>query len=180
LTDWRIDGSPDPPIRNPANPPIRQSVNPPTISMERQFITFDIDAPPDRVAQVMKDVERWPEWTPTVTTIKRFDAGDFRVGSRLMIKQPKFPPAFWKATKIEPLGFTWVSSAPGMRVVANHYVEPLGPGSRVTLSLEFHGFLGPWFGRMTRGVNQRYLELEARGLKGRSENPLYMSSGGIA
>src|SRR5215208_5989263 len=111
-------------------PPRRRPRSPDFAAMEKQFITFDIDAPADRVAQVMKDVERWTEWTPTVKSIRRFDSGDFRVGSRLMIKQPKFPPAFWKATKIEPLGFTWVSTAPGLRVVANHYVEPLGPNSR--------------------------------------------------
>ena len=146
--------------------------------MERQSITVDIAAPAERVAAVMKDVERWPEWTPTVKRIKRLDGGDFRVGSRLMISQPKFPPAFWKATKIEPLGFTWVSTAPGMRVVANHYVEALGPNSRATLSLEFHGLLGPWFGRLTKGINQRYLELEAAGLRQRSENPLYKYQGG--
>lgn len=147
--------------------------------MERQFITFDIDAAPDRVAGVMKDVERWPEWTPTVKRVKRLDSGDFRVGSRLMISQPKFPPAFWKATKIEPLGFTWVSTAPGMKVVAHHYVEPLGPNSRVTLSLEFHGLIGQWFGRMTKGINERYLALEAKGLKARAENPLYTHHGGL-
>ena len=147
--------------------------------MERQFITFDINAPADRVAEVMKDVDRWPEWTPTVKRIKRFDSGDFRVGSRLMISQPKFPPAFWKATKVEPLGFTWVSTAPGMRVVASHYVEPLGPNSRATLSLEFHGLVGPWFGRLTKGINERYLALEAKGLTERAQNPLYTHAGGL-
>jgi hypothetical protein len=145
--------------------------------MERQFITVDIDAPAERVASVMKDVERWREWTPTVNWIRRLDHGEFRVGSRVLISQPKFPPAFWKATKIEPLGFTWVSTAPGMRVVAHHFVEPLGPGSRATLSLEFHGLIGPWFGRMTKSINTRYLGLEAEGLKLRSENPLYQRTG---
>lgn len=144
--------------------------------MERQFITVDIDAPAERVAEVMRAVERWVEWTPTVNWIKRLDPGDFRVGSRVMISQPKFPPAFWKATRVEPLGFTWVSTAPGMRVVANHFVEPLGPVSRATLSLEFHGLFGPWFGRLTKGINERYLALEANGLKARSENPLYTRS----
>lgn len=145
--------------------------------MERQFIIFDVAAPPDRVAQVMKDVERWPEWTPTVKRVKRLGSGDFRVGSRLLISQPKFPPAFWKATQVDTTGFTWVSTAPGMRVVASHYVEPLGPNSRVTLSLEFHGLIGPWFGRLTKGINQRYLELEAEGLSARAVNPLYMHTG---
>ena len=32
-------------------------------------VTVDIPAPPDRVWAVIADVERWPEWTPTVTRI---------------------------------------------------------------------------------------------------------------
>jgi hypothetical protein len=144
--------------------------------MIRQFVSIDIAAPAERVAAVMKDTDRWPEWTPTVNWIRRLDSGDFRVGSRAIISQPKFPPAFWKVTRIEPLGFVWVSVAPGMRVVAHHYVEPGGPNSRATLSLEFHGLLGPWFGRMTAGINQRYLDLEANGLKNRSENPRFTHS----
>jgi hypothetical protein len=147
--------------------------------MERQSMTIDIAAPAERVASVMKDIERWAEWTPTVKRVRRLDSGEFRGGSRVLISQPKFPPAFWKATTIEPLGFTWVSSAPGMRVVASHFVEPLGPNARATLSLEFHGLLSPWFGRMTAGINQRYLALEATGLKARCENPLYQHSGGL-
>jgi hypothetical protein len=145
--------------------------------MERQFITIDIAAPPERVSEVMKDIDRWVEWTPTVKRIRRIDHGEFRVGSRVVISQPRFPPALWKATSVEPLGFVWVSSAPGMRVIAQHFAETISGGSRATLSLEFHGLLGPWFGRMTAGINQRYLEAEATGLKARSENPQYRRTG---
>jgi hypothetical protein len=30
-------------------------------------------------------------------------------------------------------GFTWVSVGPGIRVIARHFVEPNGAGSRATL-----------------------------------------------
>jgi uncharacterized protein YndB with AHSA1/START domain len=139
----------------------------------RKFsITVEIDAPAERVWQVMSDTDRWPEWTPSVRSIKRLGAGPFAVGQRAVIRQPKFPPASWKITGIEPgRSFTWVSAAPGLRVTAHHWVEPTPRGSRATLSLDLQGPLGGLFGRLTRAITERYLAFEARGLKGRSENP---------
>lgn len=140
--------------------------------MRRFSITTDISAPADRVWQVMSDTERWHEWTPSVTSVRRLGGGPFAVGSRAVIRQPKFPPALWKVTAIEPgKSFTWVSVAPGLRVVGHHSVEPTVGGSRATLSLELQGIFGGAFGRMTKGITARYLAFEARGLKARSEDP---------
>jgi carbon monoxide dehydrogenase subunit G len=137
-------------------------------------ITIDIAAPVERVWQVMSDTERWHEWTPSVTSITRLGAGPLDVGSRAIIRQPKFPPALWKVTAIEPgRGFTWVSVAPGLRVIAHHHVEPAVQGSRVTLSLELQGVFGEMFGRLTKDITERHLALEANGLKARSEDPAY-------
>ena len=100
----------------------------------------------------MSDTDRWHEWTPSVTSIKRIGDGPFAVGGRLVIRQPKFPPALWRLTAIEPgRSFTWVSAAPGLRVVARHEVEPAAVGSRARLSLELQGIFGGLFGRMTKG-----------------------------
>jgi hypothetical protein len=135
-------------------------------------ITTDIDAPAARVWQVMSDTDRWHEWTPSVTSIRRLGEGPFAVGSRVVIRQPKFPPALWRLTAIEPdRSFTWVSVAPGLRVIGHHSVEPRGGGSRPTLSLTLHGIFGGVFGRLTENVTERYLGYEASGLKARSEDP---------
>lgn len=132
---------------------------------------FEVAAPPDRVWAVMRDVERWHEWTASVTSIKVVGGGPLRVGSRAWVRQPKFPPALWQATEVDERGrsFTWVSRAPGMLVTARHAVTPSGSGSRALLSLRYEGLLGPFFARITRGITERYLDLEAAGLKGRSE-----------
>lgn len=141
-------------------------------------IAVDIAAPPSRVWEVMSDVERWHEWTPSVTSITRGDAAPVGVGTKLTIRQPKFPPAFWKVTKIEPgRGFESVSPGPGFRVIARHWIEASGTGSRATLSLELQGPLGGLFGSMTKGITERYLAMEAAGLKARSENPAFMHAG---
>jgi hypothetical protein len=141
-------------------------------------ITIDIAAPADRVFEVMSDMERWHEWTPSVTSIKRLGGGPFGVGSRLLIRQPKFPPALWKVAAIEPgRSFTSVSIGPGFRVIAHHSVEPAPTGSKATLSLDLQGPLGGVFGRMTKGITERYIAFEAAGLKARSENPAFHHTG---
>lgn len=138
--------------------------------MKEFSVSIDIAAPAERVFAVMTDVERWPEWTPSVTRVDRLDGGPFAVGSRVRVVQPKLPPAVWRATAlIEGRGFTWVSSAPGLRVTAHHRVEPTGAGSRATLAIQYAGLFGPLLAWLTRDINDRYLGLEAAGLKARSE-----------
>jgi uncharacterized protein YndB with AHSA1/START domain len=132
-------------------------------------INVDVDAPPDRVWAVMSDIEKWHEWTPSVRSITRRERGPIRPGHRAWVRQPKFPPAQWTVTEVGDRSFTWVSRAPGLIVTAKHSVTPIGSGSRATLWLNFAGIFGPFFGRLTRDINNRYLAMEAAGLKRRSE-----------
>lgn len=133
-------------------------------------ISVDISAPPDRVWAVMIDGERWAEWTPSVTSIRRLDAGPLRVGSRARIRQPRVPPAVWRVTQLDDgRSFTWVTGSALARATGRHSVEPTTGGSRATLSISYSGLLGGVVGRLTRDLNDRYLALEARGLKARSE-----------
>jgi uncharacterized membrane protein len=132
--------------------------------------SVEIQAPPDRVWDVLRDVERWPEWTPSVTSVKPVDPGPFDVGTRVVIRQPKLRAARWRVTELhEGEGFTWVTHSPGVHVTARHQIEPTAGGSRVKLSLQFSGPLAPLVTRLTRGLNERYLTMEAQGLKARSE-----------
>jgi hypothetical protein len=133
-------------------------------------IAVDIAAPPDAVWSVMSDVERWHEWTPSVRSIRRLDDGPLRVGSRALIRQPRFPPAMWTVIAIEPgRSFLWKSGLPGMWVHAHHAVTPHNGGTRARLQLHFEGALARLLGHATRRINNEYLGLEARGLKRRSE-----------
>ena len=136
-------------------------------------ITTEIAAPPDVVFAVMTDIERWPEWTPTVTRVERLsDAGTpLALGSRLRIVQPKVPPADWTVTALEPgRGFRIIARSPGATVEADHWAETMGADrSRVTLSVTFAGFLGRVIGWLMRDLNNRYIAQEAAGLKRRSE-----------
>ena len=131
---------------------------------------MDIAAPPERVWAVMTDAERWPEWTPSVTSIKRLDSGPLRIGSRARVKQPKFMAAEWTVTAVdEGRAFTWVTRAPGTTITARHSLEPIAAGTRVTLSVQYAGLLERVLDWLTREVNDKYLAMEAAGLKQRSE-----------
>ena len=145
---------------------------------DKQFsISIGINAPADRVYEVMADTERWPEWTPSVKSIKRLDSGPFAVGSRAVIRQPKFPPALWTVTAIDGRrSFTWMNRAPGIKVIAHHSIDANGDGSRATLSLRYEGLLAGLFSRLTRNISHRYLAWEAHGLKARAENPFFRVS----
>ncbi|MCK0112578.1 SRPBCC family protein [Ornithinimicrobium sp. F0845] len=136
-----------------------------------QSITVDITAPPERVWAVLCDVESWPEWTPTVTSVRRLDEGLLRVGSRAVVNQPRLPETEYVVTELEPdRSFTWVASAPGVRTTARHLVDPLPEGgARVRLSVAQAGLLGVVMGRFLRGLTDRYLANEANGLRARAE-----------
>lgn len=136
-----------------------------------QTITVEIAAPPERVWEVLTDVESWPEWTSTVTSVRRLDEGPLRVGSRAKINQPRIPETEYVVTEVEPgRSFTWVATGPGVRTTARHDAEPLpGIGTRVRLSVSQSGWLGSIMGRFYRGLTDRYLSNEASGLKARCE-----------
>jgi uncharacterized membrane protein len=132
--------------------------------------SIHIDAPTETVWNVITDVEHWPDWTRSITTLKRLDAGPLAVGSRARIKQPKLLPALWTVTRMDPgRSFTWMSRMPGLRAIGYHAVRPSDNGSDVTLVVLFEGIFGGIAGLLLRKLNEEYLEMEAAGLKGRCE-----------
>ncbi len=131
---------------------------------------IDIAAPAKLVWDVFSDVERWPEWTASVTSLKALDGPGLAVGKRFEIKQPRLPKLVWEVTDLnEGTSWTWEQRSPGGRTVAVHEVEPDGDATKVRQRLDQQGPVGSLVGRLMRGTTERYLELEAKGLKARSE-----------
>ena len=130
----------------------------------------------------MRDVERWHEWTPSVTSIRVLGPAGLAPGSLAIVRQPKLPPARWKITQLDDARrfFAWVSWAPGVLVTARHGVEATATGSRATLAISYSGVFAGLLARLTRGVNDRYLAMEAEGLKWRSEEPQRLDAAGRA
>jgi hypothetical protein len=133
-----------------------------------QLVT--ISAEPAAVAAVLLDVPRWPEWTPSVTEVRRRESGPLTVGSTALVRQPRLPPVTWRVTALDPeRGFTWVATAPGVHTVGEHYAQPWAGGCRARLALTQSGPLGVLIGTLTRGLTRRYVALEGAGLKRRCE-----------
>ncbi len=133
--------------------------------------SIEIDAPPQLVWDVFSTVEHWPEWTASVTSLTGLDGSALAVGRRFAIKQPGMAKLVWTVTEIEPgSSWTWVQRAPGSLVTARHDVIAQ-PGGRtlVRQQLDQSGALGALVGRLMVKKTKRFLELEARGLKARSE-----------
>jgi uncharacterized membrane protein len=133
--------------------------------------SIEIDAPPQLVWEVFSDVEHWPDWTASVTSLAGLDGSALAVGRRFAIKQPGMQRLVWQVTDIEPgASWTWVQRSPGVNVVAGHYVTA-GPdgGTLVRQQLDQGGVLGALVGRLMLKKTRRFLAQEAQGLKARSE-----------
>ena len=139
-----------------------------------------IAAPPERVFAVFSDVERWPQWTPSVTSVTLLQNGQLRVGSRARIRQPRLPVALWTVTEIVPdRYFVWEARAPGVTTVGWHVVESdTGSGSVATSRLEQHGPGGLLIGLLTARLTRRYLRWESDGLKAECEGRARQDSRG--
>ncbi|WP_368073874.1 SRPBCC family protein [Blastococcus mobilis] len=85
--------------------------------------TVDISAAPEVVWAVISDVESWPEWTASVTSVRRLSSARLQVGSRVRLQQPRLPATVWTvADLVAGEQFTWTADSPGVRTRAFHRV----------------------------------------------------------
>ena len=133
----------------------------------------EIRVSPARIWPVLLDVERWPEWTTSVTKVQRMEIGPFTLGSRTRIWQPRLMSAVWCVTSLdEPShNFTWTTRTWGVKIIARHQIIPVKSHSRVILTLTYTGLLGAVFSRVYRDLTWDYLSREGNGLRQRCEFP---------
>ena len=69
---------------------------------------LEIAAPIERVWDLTLDIERWPELTPTITSVERLEVGPLAVGSSARLVQPRQSPRVWTVTDLQaPTRFAW-------------------------------------------------------------------------
>ena len=129
-------------------------------------VTATAGAPPAEVYRLFIDVERWPELTQSMRSVRRLDGGPIRVGSEAKVSQPRLPSARWRVTELEPdRRFTWETT----RRRGHHRRRPSGgagrAGSRITLTLSMRGPLSGVMGLLMGGVARRYAAMELEGFR---------------
>jgi uncharacterized protein YndB with AHSA1/START domain len=136
-------------------------------------VVIGINASEERVWAALIDVEHWPEWTSSMTSVNRIDSGAFGVGSQARIKQPKLGRMTWAVTELTPgHSFVWEAKRPGLTLVAGHYLSSAGGGTvNLALTVEQRGPVGRLFEPLTEKSAKRYVQLEAEGHKRRAETP---------
>jgi len=139
---------------------------------------IEIRVPPARIWPVLLDVERWPEWTTSVTRVQRMDIGPLSLGSRTRIWQPRLMPSVWCVTSLDErsYSFTWATHSYGLKIIARHQIIPARTNSRVVLTLAYTGLLGAIMSRVYRKLTMDYLTREGTGLRNYCEPPAAHSS----
>ena len=134
--------------------------------------SVEIDAAQQRVWDVLTDIDSWPERIETVEFVEFVSPPPLTQGSQVRLRQPKLPEGVWDTAVWEPPSyFEWFQKSTGAKTVAGHRVEDLGDDrSRLTLTLDMSGFLIPIFGRMYKDLTNRYMTLEAQGIKAAAES----------
>ena len=134
--------------------------------------SIDIDAQKERVWEVLSDLEAWPQRIETVDVVELLTPAPMSKGSRVRLKQPKLPEGTWDITVWDaPSYFEWRQKSGGITSIASHRVEMLEEGgSRLTLSLDMRGLLIPVIGLFYRDLTNRYMTVEAQGMKRAAES----------
>jgi len=133
-------------------------------------VSVEILRPAESVWPVLIDVERWPEWTASITKIERLDQAAFGPRSTVRIRQPKLKTVVWRVTEFrQGRLFTWETQSAGVSTIARHTIQPSEHGCIVTHTIEQKGFLSWLLRPFLMGLTQRYVRMEAQGLKKRCE-----------
>jgi uncharacterized membrane protein len=129
-----------------------------------------VDAHAEVVWAMTVDIERWPEWVPTVTAVTRLDNGPLKRGSVARLEQPMQPPVLWVVTVLESeRRFAWESRRRGLRFVATHDLLTDASATMNTLTVEASGVMAVLLWPLLRIALSRALAAENQALKQRCE-----------
>lgn len=129
-----------------------------------------IAAPQDVVWNITLDVASWPDWTPTVRSVRPLSEGPISPGHRFSLKQPMQEERVWTVTRLEPQDcFCWESREGGLPIRASHNLVARHGGTENTLVAEIDGAPSGLSGILFKWIIFAALWVENRSLKKRAE-----------
>jgi uncharacterized membrane protein len=133
-------------------------------------VSTTIQAPIDVVWGVLVDVERMPEWTPSMRSVSLEIGRALHRGSRARIKQPWLRAGTWTVDLFDPPRYySWRSRTGSIETVGGHLLTDRGPVTDATLTIRHSGRGATLAGTALRPLVRHYLHVELRGLKTRAE-----------
>jgi hypothetical protein len=131
----------------------------------------EIAAPVETVWAVLSNVDRWPDWLPTVAEVEAGACGTVCAGQVLRIRHGGLGTLDWTVADVrQPRGFTRVATLPGVTLEADHTLDPLPRNETVLrLRLRIDGAGGRLLARFRASFLQAWLIREAEALRLRAE-----------
>jgi ribosome-associated toxin RatA of RatAB toxin-antitoxin module len=132
--------------------------------------SITIDAPPERVLEVIRDVEKYPEWTGGITKAVVVEPGPAKVD--FTMNQSGMSDEYtldydWKAD-----GVSWVMVGPSKMMKSqkgSYQLSPKGPATEVTYQLTLELKI-PMIGLMKRKAEKMIIDSALKELKKRVES----------
>ena len=128
--------------------------------------SINLSASREQAWRILAEMEKWPEWTESMSSVRAVGTGPIGLGSKFAVKQPQLPLAEMTVIEWQPgHSFTWRSEGQFVWAVAEHVLTPAGHGCTLTLSLKFGGLLAPMVTLLSGKLVRRYVRMEAEGLQ---------------
>ncbi len=132
--------------------------------------TIEISAPVDRVWAMTLDVESWPEFSPTMTTIERLETGPIAVGSTARVKQPGQGAKIWTVSALdEERTFAWQTKFMGTTMTGGHHLAPTTTGTQQRLTIDIDGPLASVVGALLGRPLRKAIAAENKGFAAAAE-----------
>jgi len=139
------------------------------------YTEIEIDAPRDRVWDVLTNFESYPDWNPFIKSAKC--VGEFQEGEKLELGiQPPgkslstFKPVVIVVRQNEELRWKGSLPIPGLFVGEHYFIlKSKGSSTEVVHGENFTGLLVPLLGGMISAAEQGFVEMNAA-LKSRAES----------
>ena len=127
---------------------------------------LECGAPRGAVWNVLADVQKWPDWTPTMTSVRAVGSAGLVHGNTFEVKQPGLAKAVFTVEACEEgSAFAWSTRSAGVSTIADHVLsDTTGGGTRIELLIRMSGpgvgLLWMLLGRKVR----RFVDTEAESL----------------